>query len=507
MSDRFQLLCIKYLDGSLSENEVEEFSQLVKSNPSYQKELAEILVENSAIRNVLGAENEMKDEVKVSGKAKPFKTSPKHSSRRFQAPKKASPWPIMLIAALVFLGIALPLVLYKKELDATKKNQSVNVAVSKILVKDIIGEVYKVHDNAKEKLIVGMSISAGDRIESSSHSFAKFETTKKSLVILNENSKFDWNEKNIDLKTGDIYAEISKDDIASVYHLIAPENNQIVITGTKFEWSYYSKINNAVLKVKEGKVEFNKGAEKKIVGLNQSIDTANFAKGPFAINPNSIAMWLQYLNPYKEKKVLLLDNFNSLEYSQDWTIKTTQKDYAYGPKLGLSCAGKDQKIELSSRIFDLGDNLPLTLRFAAKNIVGQNSFEYGYEIWSENEIIITQGFEITQVGLDNYKLRTIKNTQEPVDPGSVKSKNIKLPSIDFLFELKPSEIPNKGRTFYVDNNILPNVEKAVVSKSIRIVFYIKTVDEGSLALWQFKGIAVGYDHASVEKAFLEITSK
>lgn len=513
MSDRFQYLSIKYLDGSLTQAETSEFLNLVKGNLEYQKELAEMLVQDAAIQNVLGAQSQVEKEIKLSGNLRPIKTNPKHKSRRFQVNKKQSPWPMLAIAALVFLGIAIPGFLYKKSLDSESNKSSglngqVNVSnnvKAMAQVVSIYGPVYKVQNGTKEKITKGTSISLGDTLESENNGFVKLETNKKSLIYINQDSRFYWNEKNIELQKGSIFAEINKMDIASVYQFITPDNCRINITGTSFELGYFE--NDTILKVKEGKVEFYKANVKKTIVKNQMISKREFEKGAKTVKPESIAAWLDKF----KGGFVYFDEFDTETYDYFWTLKTSQDSFKKSPKDGLFCEGKGQRTELVSKDIVLDGKNSMNLIFKSKHINAFNSFEYGYEIWNDNKILVKQGYAVEQIDLNSYHIKETRNFGDSNDQlNMIKTKNenipdvsYAIPDISFSVTLNPSDELEPAKVDYKKGNTMSDITVGSKLNVFRIVFYIYTVNNSSKVEWKFRGFAFGYGNSEVDSVHSE----
>ena len=505
MSDRFQYLSVKYIDGSLTQAETTEFLNLVKGNLEFQKELAEMLVQDAAIQNVLGAQSQVEKEIKLSGNLKPIKTHPRHNSRRFQVNKKQSPWPMLAIAALVFLGIAIPGFLYKKSLDGeSKKTNGLNVQANNnnnktmAQVVSIAGSVYKIQNGTKEKIAKGAEIKWGDTLESESKGFVKLETSKKSLIYVNQDSKLYWSEKNIELQKGSVYAEISKNDVASVYQFNTPDNCRINITGTSFELSY--KENDSFLKVKEGKVEFYKANAKKTIVKNQMISKSDFEKGAKQVKSGSIATWVDSLSG----GFVYFDEFDQNEFDKFWTLKASNDTVQSSPKTGLYCAGKGQRTELASKDIVLDGETPISLIFKSKNIRALNSFEYGYELWNDNKIFAKQGYTVNQIDLNSYHIKEVRNFSEGKDQlDQVKTKEGSLPDISFSVNLNPSKNLEPAKIEYKKGNTMSDLTVGAKLNVLRIVFYVETLNDSSKVEWQFRGFAFGYGNSEVDQVYSE----
>lgn len=529
MSERFQFLCMKYLDGSLNSQEVAELTQLVKENKIYQKDFAEMMVQNAAIRNVLGSQSEMENAVKETGKLRPFKSSRKYKSTRFQTNQsKPSPWPILILAAMVFIGVAIPMLVFKKTLDESKQvtqtkpiaktepiittepltQEKPVIAAVKIKVVEVVGEVSKTKENNKEALLIGSSIEVGDQVSTGFNSYVILHTPAKSVIVLNENTNIEWKNDNIALLKGDIYANIKKKDIPSVYKFSTPENT-INITGTTFEWGYNHKNRNSVLKVKEGVVEFNQKGEKKTVKKNQMIVSSEFANGPVTISGESIALWLKYFEFFTTGVLHYIDEFKTEDFSKFWTIQTTQRKDTSSPESGLTCIGKNQKIELISKDIVLDGANPLVFIFKSSSIKAVGSFEYGYEVWNEKEIVINQGYLVTQIDETTCHIKEVRNfgdeeklKDEVLKPtkdnsGVVVSEN--LPSIAFNFSLSPTIKKVKEKISYQKGVMLSDVAIGAEFKLVKVKFYLKTINEGSKAQWTFDLFAVARDNESTKK--------
>ena len=527
MNDRFQYLSIKYIDGNLSSVESDELVALVKGNKDLQKELAEMLVQDAAIQNVLGAQSQMENEIKVSGAIRPNKTTPKHNSRRFQATKKQSPWPMVAVAAVMFIGLAIPMYLYKKGVideqnKGSKQNEIGRNSISQAEVIDVVGRVYRTQNGKKEKLAMRTAIKAGDLIESESGGFAKFQTTAKSLIVLNQNSKFEWNEKQLDLKIGELYAEINKKDIPSVYQLTSPDNAKIAIKGTAFEWCFSDRLNSAILRVKEGTVEFQNGINSKLVTQNQMINNKDFARGVQTIKVEEIAPWLKLIELFRNGDLLFFDDFKGEQFNSFWTVKTNQKDtHLSSPKKGLICEGKNQKIELISQEFSMDGVVPLAIYFESNSVVASNSFEYGYEVWSQEKMVANQGYIITQVNSIKFHIKEIRNfgdskklldeikTQE----GTIlKNGELSLPDITFSINLTAKAKDIIEKTEYKKDNSQHFVQLSDVyiqseGTKFKVIFYLKTINEPSKAQWSFRGFVVGHNDQITNDKFKKITTK
>lgn len=529
MSERFQYLSIKYIDGNLSSDESNELVALVKGNLALQKELAEMLVQDAAIQNVLGAQSQMENEAKNSGGLKLHKTDPKHNSRRFQPTKKQSPWPMLAVAALVLIGFAIPIYLLNKSINDEKvKNKNnnglgeiANMAKSQATVIDIVGSVFRAQNGKKELLALGTNINAGDMIESKSGSFAKFQTSAKSLIILNQNSRFEWQEKQIDLKLGEIYAEVNKKDLPSVYQLSATDNARIAIKGTAFEWCFSDRLNSAILRVKEGTVTFHKGFDSKLVTQNQMITTKDFERGVQSVKTEDIAPWLKLIEMFRNGDLLFFDDFKGEEFNSVWTLKTTQKgNHQSSPVRGLVCEGKGQKIELISQEILLDGVKPLAIVFKSNSINAANSFEYGYEVWSEEKMVLNQGYAVTQIDLTGFHIKEIRNFGDPktlmdeikVQDGRV-AKNgdlIKvnsLPDIGFTLNLTATDKKTEEKVGYKKDVLLSDITIESKLSKFKILFYIKTINEPSKAQWSFRGFAIGYNEKITNEKFKDINPK
>ena len=519
MSDRFQLLSIKYIDGSISSEETDELVSLVKANKSYQKELAEMLVQDAAIQNVLGSQNQMEKELKQSGELKPFKSIEKHNSRRFQPAKKSSPWPMLAVAAILFLGLLIPMIVYKVGVVDENKNSSLvnNKGVSNIPQAEVValvGDVYRTQNGKKEKLVLGNNISASDIIESDLGAFIKIQTAKKSSVLLNQNSILEWNEKNIRLKQGDLYAEIKKQDIPAVYSFESPDNSSIAVIGTAFEWSYNDRFNSSVLKVKEGVVEFYKGKEKKVINKNQMISSLTFEMGVLPIKKDQIAPWLSFIDLFANGKLFFYENFRGEKFKDFWwKVKSSKPNNTSSPRQGLICEGKDQITELIFSPIILKNETPLAFLFKASSIVAENSFEYGYEVWSDKELLVKQGYAITQIDEVSYQIKEVRNVGAdqkllnevhhqkgaPTASGNRTTKD-SLPTIAFAISLTPSKEKLAEKVSYKEGVLLSDISVGVNLKAVRVVFYLKTTNSLSKARWTFEKFAVSNNDDATLKA-------
>jgi len=522
MSERFQFLCIKYLDGTLNNQEVAELTHLVKENTEYQKEFVELMVQNSAIRNVLGSQNELENAVKETGKLKPFKSRQKYKSTRFQEQiPKQSTWPVIVLAAMVLLGIAVPMLVFKNELDKAQQSTPAKeiaktkpitkempvVAVLPVKIIDVYGKVNRIIGENKEELVKDSVIKVGDQIETEFNSYVKFQTSQKSIIVLNENTNMEWKTESISLVKGDLYAEIKKKDIRSVYHFSTPQNS-INIVGTAFEWSY-SNNGGSILKVQEGVVEFLQNGEKKSVRNNQMLTSNDFVSGPIKIASDSIARWLNFYELFKKGFLFYIDEFKGDSFSSFWTTQSTQANNISTPMDGLICVGKNQKVELISKDLVLNGEDPLVFIFKARSIKAQNSFEYGYEIWNEKEMILHQGYLVTQINESSCHIKEVRNfgldsklKDEVLGPSKIESAVVEnLPTISFNFTLTPSPEKVKEKVSYQKGVALADIQLGKDLKVVKIKFYVKTINETSMAQWSFDTFAIAIDKESTKKVF------
>lgn len=376
----------------------------------------------------------------------------------------------ILIAGLAVISIAF-----------VSNSNKTTLEVSRPRITETLGKVYKIHENKRTLLIKGVSVDAGDILETDKQSFMKILTAVNSEIILNQNTKLEWNQSSLHLQQGSLFAKINKKDLPSVYHLTAPDKSSIAITGTAFEWSYQPKNQNAELKVKEGVVEFYRKDVKKIVVQDQTLSASNFLNGPKSINGNSIATWV---NAISKNKPIFEDSFDEIKFKPFWKIVSTQNENKSSPKNGLVCFGKSQKVELSSREIVLNHKGMLHIQYSSGLVEGEGDFEYGYELWDGNNLILKQGIEAIQTGVNYYSLKEICNLGETKDLGKTKSLNESFPNVSFHLKLDPSvehfDSPIKSKP----RGILSDITVGAQLKKIRIVFYLKTSHEKSRASFQ-----------------------
>ena len=389
--------------------------------------------------------------------------------------------PRLAIFALVLIGLSGFLIAF------VGKSQKTISEPPKLRITESLGKIYRVHENKRTLVTSNMSIAIGDIIETDNQSFVKIKTAVDSEIILNQNSKLVWNQDNLHLKEGRLFAKINKKDIPSVYHLTAPDNSSITITGTAFEWSYLPKDQNAELKVKEGVVAFCRNDAKKVVVQNQALSASNFLAGPEFINGDSIATWVDALEKYK---TVFVDSFNESKFNGFWKMVSSQKENESSPKNGLVCFGKNHKVELSSREIVLNHKGRLHIQFSSGLIEGKNDFEYGYEIWDGKSLILKKGIEASQTGVNNYCLKEIDNLGLTKELTKTKGPHDLFPEISFHLKIDPTDehfnnsIKNKPESTITEMVVGTNFKK------LRIVFYLKTTQEQSHINLQMKNFTI-----------------
>jgi hypothetical protein len=407
---------------------------------------------------------------------------------------RPKPFPKFILFAMLIVGSSISTIVYKNsQLPSSNESNAINNPI----VIDIVGNVNKVLGGTKQKIELGMRIKIGDIIETENRSFIKILTPAKSSITINHNSKLIWSENSLNIIEGNLFAEVKKKDIPSVYHLTAPDNSHIAITGTAFEWSYQSKNKNAELKVKEGVVEFYRGAEKKVTLQNQSLSTNDFIYGAKNILASSVAPWLKSYASIKNEKDCFIDNFNDTKFDSFWLLTSTQKINQSSPKNGLKCSGKDQRVELSSQELVMNHKDTILVSFSAGAMAAKGDFEYGYEVWNENKMVLTQGVLIAQLNAEEYQIKQIHNIGGTKELGDTIGKIGKIPNVSFELNLTPAKEIVLDKVEYKTGNIVSDIVMGSKFNKFKVVFYLKTISENSKATWHLKQFAMGKDEESM----------